>query len=131
LFHGVSIRPGKPIAFARRGGTLWFGLPGNPVSSSVCFHVFVRYALGRLEGDPSPGAPRASARLARDLPPGGKRETYRDAILENAGGVAFVEPLTSAGSHDIATHARANALILVPAGAAPQPEGATVECLLL
>ncbi|HSP95432.1 MAG TPA: gephyrin-like molybdotransferase Glp [Thermoanaerobaculia bacterium] len=131
LFHGVSVRPGKPVAFARRGATLWFGLPGNPVSSSVCFHVFVRYALGRLEGDPSPGAPRASARLARDLPPGGKRETYRDAILENAGGVAFVEPLTSAGSHDIATHARANALILVPAGAAPQPEGATVECLLL
>jgi molybdopterin molybdotransferase len=131
LFHGVSVRPGKPIAFARRGGTLWFGLPGNPVSSSVCFHLFVRFALGRLEGDPSPGAPRIAARLGRDLPANGARETYRDAILENAGGVALVEPLTSAGSHDIATHARANSLILVPAGTAPQPAGSTVECLLL
>jgi len=131
LFHGVSVRPGKPIAFARRGGTLWFGLPGNPVSSSVCFHLFVRFALGRLEGDPSPGALRVAARLARDLPANGARETYRDAILENAGGVAHAEPLVSAGSHDIATHARANALILVPAGAAPQPAGSTVECLLL
>jgi molybdopterin molybdotransferase len=131
LFHGVSMRPGKPIAFARRGGTLWFGLPGNPVSSSVCFHLFVRFALGRLEGDPSPGAPRIAARLARDLPPGGARETYRDGILENSAGVALVEPLISAGSHDIATHARANALILVAAGAGPQPAGAMVECLLL
>ena len=63
LFHGVSVRPGKPIAFARRGGTLWFGLPGNPVSTSVCFHLFVRFALGRLEGDPVPerrGSCRAS-----------------------------------------------------------------------
>ncbi len=131
LFHGVSMRPGKPIAFARRGGTLWFGLPGNPVSSSVCFHLFVRFALDRLEGDPSPGAPRIAARLARDLPPGGARETYRDGILENSAGVALVEPLISAGSHDIAAHARADALILVPAGAGPQPAGSTVECLLL
>jgi len=131
LFHGVSMRPGKPVAFARRGATLWFGLPGNPVSSSVCFHLFVRFALGRLEGDPNPGAPRVAARLGRDLPPGGARETYRDAVLESAGGVALVRPLISAGSHDIAAHARANALILVPAGAPPQPAGSTVECLVL
>jgi molybdopterin molybdotransferase len=131
LFHGVAVRPGKPIAFARRGGTLWFGLPGNPVSTSVCFHLFVRFALGRLEGDPGPGAPRVAARLARDLPAGGPRETYRDAILENVDGVARVETLVSSGSHDIASHARANALVLVPAGAAPRPAGATVECLLL
>jgi len=131
LFHGVSIRPGKPIAFARRGGTLWFGLPGNPVSSSVCFHLFVRFALGRLEGDPSPGAPRVAAHLERDLPPGGARETYRDAILTNAGGVERVEPLTSAGSHDIATHASANALIRIPANAEPQAAGSKVECVLL
>ncbi len=131
LFHGVAVRPGKPVAFARRGATLWFGLPGNPVSTSVCFHLFARFALGRLEGDPSPGAPRVAARLARDLPAGGARETYRDAIFENAGGAALVKPLVSAGSHDIATHARANALILVPAGAGPRPAGSTVECLLL
>jgi len=131
LFHGVSVRPGKPIAFARRDGTLWFGLPGNPVSTSVCFHLFVRFAFGRLEGDPRPGAPRVVAHLARDLPSSGARETYRDGILTNAGGVESVEPLTSAGSHDIAAHARANALIRVPANSGPRPAGSTVECLLL
>ncbi len=131
LFHGVAVRPGKPVAFARRGGTFWFGLPGNPVSSSVCFHLFVRFALGRLEGDPRPGAPRVAALLARDLPAGGARETYRDAILTNDGGIESVEPLASAGSHDIAAHARANALIRVPANSGPWPAGSPVECLLL
>jgi molybdopterin molybdotransferase len=119
------------VVLARRGRTLWFGLPGNPVSSSVCFHLFVRFALGRLEGDPSPGPPRVEAELTRDLERAGQRETYRDGILSNRGGTLRVEPLASAGSHDIAAHARANALIRVPAGADPPAAGATVECLLL
>jgi len=130
LFHGVSLRPGKPVAFARRGRTLWFGLPGNPVSSSVCFHLFVRFALDCLEGDPSPGAPRVEAQLTRDLEGAGTRETYRDGILSHAGAIVRVEPLASAGSHDIAAHARANALIRVPADSDPPAAGATVECLL-
>ena len=131
LFHGVSLRPGKPVVFARRGPTLWFGLPGNPVSSSVCFHLFVRFALGRLEGDASPGAPRVEAELTRGVPTAGKRETYRDGILDNSGATRRVEPLATAGSHDIAAHARANALIRVPAGEGPLAAGAAVQCLLL
>jgi molybdopterin molybdotransferase len=131
LFHGVSLRPGKPVVFARRGPTLWFGLPGNPVSSSVCFHLFVRYALGRLEGDPSPGAPRVEAKLTRGIDRAGKRETYRDGILTGTGGTLRVEPLATAGSHDIAAHARANVLIRVPAESEPPAAGAMVECLRL
>ena len=131
IFHGVSLRPGKPVVFARRGPTLWFGLPGNPVSSSVCFHLFVRFALGRLEGDPSPGAPRVEAELTRDIARAGKRETYRDGILTRAGATLRVEPLATAGSHDIAAHARANALIRVPAESEPPAAGAIVECLQL
>lgn len=131
LFHGVSLRPGKPLVFARRGATLWFGLPGNPVSSSVCFLLFVRFALDRLEGDASPGARRVEARLARELRAGGSRETYRDATLSFKDGVALVEPLGSVGSHDIATHARANALVRIPAQAGAIPGGTLVECVLL
>jgi molybdopterin molybdotransferase len=131
LFHGVSLRPGKPVVFARRGATLWFGLPGNPVSSSVCFHLFVRFALGRLEGDPTPGAPRVEAELTGGIERTGKRETYRDGILTHTGATLRVEPLATAGSHDIAAHARANTLIRIPAGAEPPAAGSAVECLLL
>ena len=54
-FWGVAVRPGKPLAFATRGRTLVFGLPGNPVSSLVAVELFVRPALLALQGASSPG----------------------------------------------------------------------------
>jgi molybdopterin molybdotransferase len=135
LFHGVAIRPGKPVAFGRRGGTLWFGLPGNPVSTSVCFHVFVRAALDALEGvgAESAGAEVVTAILTQDLARHGRRETYRDARLELADGEARVAAIATRGSHDLAAHARANALIRVPADADAERlrAGSRVECLRL
>ncbi|HZI66813.1 MAG TPA: gephyrin-like molybdotransferase Glp [Thermoanaerobaculia bacterium] len=131
LFHRVAVRPGKPIAVARRGPAFWFGLPGNPVSASVGFHVFVRRALDRLEGAERPGPPEERAVLTKDVPPAGPREWYRDARLFEAGGQNRAEPLDTTGSHDIAAHARANALIRIPAGSAALPAGAPVTCLLL
>ncbi len=49
-FHGVSIRPGKPILFGQIGSCFVFGLPGNPASAYVCFEIFVREAIRRLAG---------------------------------------------------------------------------------
>ena len=131
LFHGVAMRPGKPVAFGRRGQTLWFGLPGNPVSSSVTFHLFARHALDCLEGHAKPGARRVRLPLVADLRRGGARETYLDAKISGDGGPLGVAPLLTAGSHDIRTHAGADALIRIPAGAGPQPAGTVVECVLL
>jgi len=131
LFHGVAIRPGKPIAVGRRNGTLWFGLPGNPVSTSVCFHVFVRAALDALEGAEPAGPEIVSARLTRETAKRGNREAYRDARLEIAGGEALVHPLESRGSHDLAAHARANALIRIPAETERLAAGSAVDCLRL
>ena len=130
LFHGVAMRPGKPIAFGRRDGLLWFGLPGNPVSASVGFHLFVRRALDLLEGLGRPGPERVTARLSRGAP-SGARETWRDAVLTIEHGENRVEPIPTAGSHDIAAHALANALVHIPAGGAALPAGAEVECVLL
>ncbi len=131
LFHRVAVRPGKPIAFGRRGKTFWFGLPGNPVSASVTFHLFVRYALDLREADASPGVPRVCARLAREARASGSRETYQDSLLTNEAGENRVEPLPSAGSHDIATHARANVLLRIPAETRGLEAGSPAECLLL
>jgi molybdenum cofactor synthesis domain-containing protein len=131
LFHRVAIRPGKPIAFGRRGKTLWFGLPGNPVSTSVCFHVFVRHALDSLEGAQPPGPRFVPARLSRDISIRGRRETYRDALMETVDSENRVAALASRGSHDLAAHARANALIRIPADAEHLTAGTLVECLIL
>ena len=51
LFHGVRMRPGKPILFARLAdGRPYFGLPGNPVAALTGFRFFVVHALRRLLG---------------------------------------------------------------------------------
>jgi molybdopterin molybdotransferase len=49
-FWQVAMQPGRPLAVGRIGGTRFFGLPGNPVASVLCFHLFVRPALWKLGG---------------------------------------------------------------------------------
>ena len=77
VFWRVAVKPGKPIAFAVRGATLVFGLPGNPVSSLVGFELFVRPALRALQGARDSGPEFLPGRLAaavrRDGGPGRAR----------------------------------------------------------
>ncbi len=53
VFHGLSMRPGKPILFARlRDGRPFFGLPGNPISACIGMRFFVAQALRSMMGMP-------------------------------------------------------------------------------
>jgi molybdopterin molybdotransferase len=49
-FWQVAMQPGRPVAVGRIRGAQFFGLPGNPVASVLCFHLFVRPALWKLGG---------------------------------------------------------------------------------
>jgi molybdopterin molybdotransferase len=49
-FWQVAMQPGRPLAVGRIGGSLFFGLPGNPVASMLTFLLFVRPALWKLAG---------------------------------------------------------------------------------
>src|SRR5687767_15709016 len=49
-FDKIRLKPGKPMVFARLGRSLIFGLPGNPVSAAVTFHLFVRKAILLMQG---------------------------------------------------------------------------------
>jgi molybdopterin molybdotransferase len=93
--------------------------------------LFVRYGLDCLEGVAAPGAPLRQARLEREIAVRGRRETYRDALLEEAGGQIRVTPLETRGSHDLAAHGRSNALIRIPADAERLIAGSIVDCLIL
>ncbi|HNO12528.1 MAG TPA: molybdopterin molybdotransferase MoeA, partial [bacterium] len=53
-FWKVRQKPGKPLVFGSSGKNLFFGLPGNPVSSLVCFELYVTPAIARIAGQPSP-----------------------------------------------------------------------------
>ncbi len=82
-FHRVAMKPGKPVFFGTRPpGSAVFGLPGNPVSSLVCFELFVRPALRRLGGHADPLLPPVRAALAEDFRHRSDRPTYHPAVLE-------------------------------------------------
>src|SRR5690606_14505333 len=49
-FWKIAMRPGKPLMVGRLGATHVLGLPGNPVSSLVCAHLFLRPLIARLSG---------------------------------------------------------------------------------
>jgi molybdopterin molybdotransferase len=56
LFHGIAVRPGKPVIAVAIGERLVIGLPGNPVSALLVFHQFVRDVIARLAGETAPGS---------------------------------------------------------------------------
>ena len=139
VFHRVRIKPGKPLWFGVAGQdnvrrTLVFGLPGNPVSTFVCFELFVKPALAKLAGqDPAAQHRPISARLASDFTHRGDRPTYQPAVLQatEPSNPPSVAPLRWAGSADLRGLVDANALIAFPAGDRSYSAGETVEVLRL
>lgn len=67
LFWKVRQRPGKPLAFGRLGTTLFLGLPGNPVSSAMCFEIYGRALIEAMLGRCAQRTPLLSARLGRAI----------------------------------------------------------------
>ena len=131
VLWGVAVKPGKPLWFGVRGETLVFGLPGNPVSSLVCFELFVRPALLALQGHTDPLPHFRPGRLARSLRPNRARTELVRARARVGDGVVELEVVTGQESHMIAAAAGADSLVLVPAGEDELPAGAPVSFLPL
>jgi molybdopterin molybdotransferase len=131
LFHRVALKPGKPLLFGRRGSALVFGLPGNPLSSFVGFHLFVLPALRALEGEAAAARSRVRAVAREECPGGSDREEYRPARADLERGEWRLTPFPWKGSAHLPSLCRANALQVVPIGSPPIPAGAAVEAILL
>lgn len=131
VFWRVAIKPGKPVSFGVRNGTLVFGLPGNPVSSLVGCELFVKPALRALQGVREPLPRFERGRLAASLRRNDSRdELVRARVTAGEDGVVL-EPLTGQESHMIVRSAGADALVHVPAGTGELAAGATVSWLAL
>jgi molybdopterin molybdotransferase len=130
-FDKVAIKPGKPFTFGRRGATLVFGCPGNPVSTYVIFQVFARATLRRMMGSQRPLPVTVRGRLLGPVRQRPGRAGYYQARAAWAGGSCDVEILPTSGSADFVSCARGNALAIVPADVDSLPAGAPVDVLLL
>lgn len=136
FFTGAAIQPGKPIVFGAappgRGAppTYFFGLPGNPVSTMVCFELFARTMLEALAGVAARKLVFVQARLTRDVKAKTGLTRFLPAIFGGGHERVEVELVKWQGSGDMAATARANCYLVVPPDRDVLKAGETVSVLL-
>jgi molybdopterin molybdotransferase len=114
VFHGVEMRPGKPILFARfADGTLYFGLPGNPVAALVGLRFFVLEAVRAMLGlDPEEGEAVADPDGAGT----GSTRFLRVTARRTPAGDMVIDPDLDQRSHILSSAARASGWLRTEAG---------------
>jgi molybdenum cofactor synthesis domain-containing protein len=111
IFHGVAVKPGKPLLFARVGRSTVFGLPGNPASCLSNAYMFVVPFVRRLARLPDWEPRRVSLPLARRIiSTAGRHQFYTVRIANGAAEPAFK------ASGDITSMAHADGYFEIPVG---------------
>ena len=112
-FSRVATKPGKPTVFASGGSSVFFGLPGNPVSAYVMFHVFVLRAVARMTGADL-FTRRVTLTLARDF---SRRKAGRfEFVPSRLTAEGTLEPVSYHGSAHLSALMNADGFLLVPDG---------------
>ena len=129
FFKGVSIRPGKPILFAKLKGLdqAIFGLPGNPISSSACFRFFVYPYLLNILGikDEKP----FKAKLKNDYSKNKKIIRFIKARLTSTNdGKLELQALKGQESFRIKSFVEANVWGLFKDGQSKFKKGELIDC---
>ena len=116
LFWKIRQKPGKPLYFARKGNTLLFGLPGNPVSAFMCFSHYVRPVITALHGLPF-GWPTVSGEAADDITNQGKRTNMiRVQLAWRPNGGYWITHTEKQGSHMLTSLSDADGYIILEPG---------------
>ena len=122
-FWKIAMKPGRPLSFGRIGDSLFFGLPGNPVSVMVTFYQFVLPALKHLSGEIAWQPLRLRARTTdrlKKLP--GRTEFQRGFLSQDESGDLVVATTGEQGSGILSSMSQANCFVILPlesAGAQP------------
>ncbi|MGH7935305.1 MAG: molybdopterin molybdotransferase MoeA [Candidatus Binataceae bacterium] len=131
LFHGVAQKPGRPLKFGTIGGKPVFGLPGNPVSTMVCFYLYVSPALRKMGGRRGLGLPRVRVRCACDIKVANNLTEFVRVTLERRGDGLHATPTGNQSSGVLSSLSRADALLIGPASENILKEGSQATVLLL
>jgi len=132
LFWKVKQRPGKPLAFGRLGSTLFLGLPGNPVSSAMCFEIYGRALIEAMLGRSSTRTPVLKAKLGRSLRKvEGLHFFTRGIATTDATGQLTVVDTGPQGSNLYGSVVMANCIIHLPQHLAEVLAGSLVDIQML
>ena len=131
LFWRVSMKPGHPLAFGTTNKTAVFGLPGNPVSSMVCFEEFVAPALRKMMGHTRLHRRTLTARLTHDVKhKAGRTEFIRVTLAQDEHGYSATSTGTQSSGVSLSM-AKADGLLIVPANSTGMKNGEIVSVQLL
>ena len=126
-FWKIAMRPGKPLMAGRVSGTPMLGLPGNPVSSIVCAHLFVLPMVRALQGRPDAAPVEHPAVLGAQVEANGPRTHYMRARLQQG----VITPFDRQDSALIGILTQANALLIRPMGDGAQAKGTAARYIAL
>jgi len=130
-FWRVAQKPGKPLSFGLRRETPVFGLPGNPVSSLVCFYVYVVPALRTMMGMTEVHLPAVEATLIEGVR---KAESFTEFVRCSFEGSRSDMRVRSTGSQSsgvLRSMSVGDGLIVGPPGVAELASGARVRVMML
>jgi molybdopterin molybdotransferase len=130
-FWRVRMRPGSPLAFGAVRGVPWIGLPGNPVSTMVCFELFVRPAIRKMQGHTALFRRAVPAVTEERVTTHGRLMHFLRAVVREEGGVYRAHLTGPQGSGILTSMALANALLVVPEDRNDVPAGETLPAIPL
>ncbi|MBI4885969.1 MAG: molybdopterin molybdotransferase MoeA [Acidobacteria bacterium] len=125
IFHGIALKPGKPTAFGRVGGRLFFGMPGYPASCLSNAYLLLVPVLRRMARLPPLAIRSVRLPLSRRIASApGRHQIYTVRIADGAAVPAFK------ASGDITSMSQADGYIEIPADAETVEQGTIVEVKL-
>jgi molybdopterin molybdotransferase len=132
-FWRIAMRPGKPLMFGGLGSMLALGLPGNPASSVVCAHVFLKPLIAALLGEPDASREKTlPGVLGSDLPANDLRMEYmRATLVQPENGLPVLTPDARQDSSLTRVLAAADALVIREAHTPAAKAGETCRYILL
>lgn len=126
VFHGVSIKPGKPIIGGVCNGKPVFGLPGHPVAVYICFELFVKPVIEHMLGLTDKNFKKIiRAKISRSIHSQAGREDFIRVFLEEKKGQLWANPLLSK-SGLIMSLAKADGIVRISADLLGIEEGEEV-----
>ena len=127
LFYKVKQKPGKPLYFGSKNSVMIFGIPGNPASVLTCYYEFVKPALQKFYGHPSPGTTIMHLELTESI----FKKTGLTHFLKGVTDFKTVTPLPGQESYILKSFISANCLIVLNESETEKHAGDKVEVHLL
>ena len=131
FFWKVAQKPGKPLTFGILSGRPYFGLPGNPVSSLVCFYLYARPALLRMMGHTAVHLPAIDARVGETIRKAEGLVEFVRCRLERQEGAWHAFSTGSQSSGVLRSMSEGDGLIVAPAERSVLEPGTGVRVVLL